>query len=310
VELTISLLTPYAAYLAAEQLGVAGILAVGAAGFYVNWRSHTTIPAGTRLQATAVWRTLSFLLTGMLFILLGLQSRDILAQLSSWPRTTLAALAFLVCGTITITRFAWIFLSKFLPIRRGGGPRPNWRHAIVVAWAGFRGVDTLATALALPLVTAAGRPFPFRSLIIFFGLCVVLATLVGQGLTLPALIRWLGVTGDDGVEREEAKARIAAARAALARLEELARTGQVSQTMLKRLRSRYEHRIEHLKALDGGGDDGTAEDHLRAHQRVQLELLSAEREAVIDLHSRGHISDETLRRIERDLDLEELRLDA
>jgi len=159
-------------------------------------------------------------------------------------------------------------------------------------------------------VTATGRAFPYRSLIIFFGLCVVLATLVGQGLTLPVLIRWLGVTGDDGAAREETKARIAAARAALRRLEELASAGQVSETMLKRLRSRYQHRIDHLKARYTGIDDGTSEDHLAAHQRVQLELLGAERQAVIDLHTRGVITDEALRRVERDLDLEELRLDA
>jgi Na+/H+ antiporter len=310
VELTISLLTPFAAYLTAEQLGVSGILAVGSAGLYVNWRSHTTIPASTRVQATAVWKTLSFLLTSLLFILLGLQSRDILTQLSNWPWMTLCGLAFLVCGAVLLMRIAWVFVFSALPLGLSRRARPPWQHAAVVAWAGLRGVDTLAAALALPLATAGGSRFPYRSLIIFLGLCVVLATLVLQGLSLPYLIRRLGVVGDYTAEREETKARLAAARAALSRLEELASAGRVSESMLKRLRSRYQHRIDHLKAQRAGVDDGSSEDHLAAHERVQLELLDAERRAVIELHHQGVISDEALRRVERDIDLEELRLDA
>ena len=131
-----------------------------------------------------------------------------------------------------------------------------------------------------------------------------------QGLSLPPLIRWLGLPRDESAEREEVKARLVAVRAALARLNELAAEGDVSPELIERLRSKYEHQATHLKAQYGGTDDGSSPEHLAPHQRVRLELIEAERRAVIELRNRGEISDDTLRRIERDLDLEELRLEA
>jgi Na+/H+ antiporter len=318
----VSLLIPFAAYLPAERLGVSGIVAVAAAGLYVGWISPITVPPDTRLRIVAVWEMIVFLVTGVLFILLGFQSRAILGELAGRSTATLVGFPMLICATVILVRIAWVFASTYLPAtgRRGGrtvvpSPRlarraPPWKETAVIAWTGVRGVDTLAAALALPFVTARGAPFPERSLIIFVAFWVILVTLVVQGLSLPALIRWLGVAADGENKREEAKARLAAARAALDRIDALAGQEGVSNEMVQRLRSLYQHRAEHLEAHLRGTDDGSSPEHLSAHEHLRLQALEAEREAVIQLRNRGEINDEVLRRIQRDLDLEEIRLEA
>jgi monovalent cation/hydrogen antiporter len=343
VEMTVSLLIPFVAYLPAEWLGVSGIVAVAAAGLYVGWISPIAVPPETRLRIVAVWEMIVFLVTGVLFILLGFQSRAILGELAGRSIATLVGFPLLICATVILVRIAWVFASEAaLGARRsalgptqarasrpakGHAPAPapaerrvpsaergrrsrRWQETAVVAWTGVRGVDTLAAALALPLVTARGAPFPERSLIIFVAFWVILVTLVVQGLSLPALIRWLGVAADGENKREEAKARLAAARAALDRIDALAGQEGVSNEMVQRLRSLYQHRADHLEAHVQGTDDGSSPEHLSAHQHLRLEALEAEREAVIQLRNRGEINDEVLRRIQRDLDLEELRLEA
>jgi Na+/H+ antiporter len=315
VEMTVSLLTPFAAYLPAEWLGVSGIVAVAAAGLYVGWMSPIAIPPETRLRIVAVWEMIVFLVTGVLFILLGFQSRAILGELAGRSTATLVGFPLLICATVILVRIVWVFVFTYRPSvlhrgRREREPRPPWQETAIIAWTGLRGVDTLATALALPFATAVGRPFPERSLIIYVAFCVILVTLVVQGLSLPALIRWLGLEEDGAAEREETKARLAAARAALDRIDALAGQEGVSDEMVQRLRSLYQHRAEHLKALFKGTDDGSSPEHLSAHEQLHLEALDAERQAVIQLRNRGEINDEVLRRIQRDLDLEELRLEA
>jgi Na+/H+ antiporter len=314
VDLTISLLTPFAAYLLAESLGFSGVLAVLAAGLYVEWL-RPVMSASTRIQALALWQTLVFLLNGVLFIFLGLESRSILAQLSQWPTATLLWSAVVVCVTVITVRINWVWVSaqllRILGRRwREREPHLPWQHQAVIAWGGLRGVDSLAAALALPLTTATGAQFPDRSLIIFLGCCAILASLVIQGLSLPLLIRRLEVADDGAAEREEVTARLAATRAALTRLDELAAQDGVSRETVERLRSRYNHRAGHLTAQADSTDDGSSAVDLSAHQRVKLDLLDAERRTVIQLRNRGVINDEVLRRIERDLDLEELRLEA
>jgi len=248
--------------------------------------------------------------------MLGLQGRDILSHLSRWSPVTLLGLALLVCLTVLVVRIIWVFLfNTYLPRAlsrrlRDRDPYPPWQMPAIIAWAGLRGTDSMAAALAIPFATASGAPFPYRSLILFLAFCVILATLVLQGLSLPPLIRWLGLPRDESAEREELRARLVAARAALSRLDELAAEGDVSPKLIEQLRSKYEHRLAHLKAQHGGTDDGSSPEHLAPHQRARLELIDAERRAVIGLRNRGEISDETLRQIERDLDLEELRLEA
>jgi monovalent cation/hydrogen antiporter len=319
VEMTVSLLTPFAAYLPAEWLGVSGVVAVAAAGLYVGWMSPIAIPPETRVRSVAVWEMLVFLLTAVLFILLGFQSRAILAELAGRSTAILVGFPLLICATVILVRIVWIFVSTYFPwilmrwvpgSRQSTPPPPPWQETAIIAWTGLRGVDTLAAALALPFATAVGRPFPERSLIIYVAFCVILVTLVVQGLSLPALIRWLGVVEDGADEWEETKARLAAARAALARIEALAGQDGVSDEMVQRLRSLYQHRVDHLKAQLKGTDDSSSPEHLSAHQQLRHEALEAERQAVIQLRNRGEISDDVLRRIQRDLDLEELSLEA
>jgi CPA1 family monovalent cation:H+ antiporter len=188
-------------------------------------------------------------------------------------------------------------------------PVPAWGSKTVVGWTGMRGAVSLAAALALPATTDAGDPFPGRDLVIFLAFSVILATLVLQGLTLPPLIRLLGLEDDGKAEREEAKARILAAEAALARLEELVVEDWVRDDTAERMRGLYGFRRDRFVARLDDGDDGRIEERSAAYQRLRRELLEAERVAVVELRREGRIGDDVMRRVQRDLDLEDSRLD-
>jgi CPA1 family monovalent cation:H+ antiporter len=185
-----------------------------------------------------------------------------------------------------------------------------WKGAVVLSWSGMRGAVSLAAALALPLTTDADAPFPNRDLIVFLTFAVILGTLVVQGLTLPALIRWLDLEDDGLAEKEEAKARIRAAEAALARLDELIDEDWVNADTADRLRGLYGFRRERFRSRFDSESDGAIEDQSVNYQRLRRELLEAERQAVRSLRREGHIDDEVMRRVQRDLDLEDERLDA
>ncbi len=315
IEIAITLLTPFAAYLLAEAIGVSGVLAVMAAGLYLSRQSSRFFSSNTRLQANAVWNVLVFLLNGLVFLLIGLQLRGILATLASRSPLSLLWDALLVCLTVIIVRFIWVIpaafpsrlLSKYLHSREA---LPAWRNVLIVAWTGMRGGVSLAAALAVPLTIAGGKPFPERDLVIFLTFCVILATLVGQGLSLGPLIRLLHLPEDGAHEREHAQAHLAAARAALTRLDELSTEDWVSEKELTHLRSAFEEKIENYKALLVGANtaDEQQADSMSANRRLRQETLHAERSAVIRLRDQGRIDDEVLRRVERELDLEEQRL--
>ncbi|HMA33186.1 MAG TPA: Na+/H+ antiporter [Chloroflexia bacterium] len=325
VEITISLLMPFAAYLAAEVLATSGIVATMAAGLYVGRRSSDPrfLSAGTRLQIRAIWGMMVFLLNGLAFILIGLQLPIIVAQLANRALPDLLRDALVISLTIILVRIVWAVPTAYLPHALGGAPRPTakpappvparapgklWREAAVIAWAGMRGVDSLAAALALPLLTAAGTAFPDRDLILFLTFCIILVTLVLQGLSLTPLIRLLRLKEDGGAEREEAKARLKSSRAGSARLEELAREDWLPEALLDDLRSHYAERIRHQSStLDGTAarERQLAEEHTSAYRRAQRELLGAERQELIRLRNQGTINDEVLRAVQRDLDLEE-----
>lgn len=312
IEITITLLTPYAAYLVAVALQVSGILAVLSAGLYLSRQSSRFFSSNTRLQANAVWNVLVFLLNGLLFLLIGLQLRSIVANIAGYSLLTLLWQALLISLAVIAVRIAWIFPAAYLPRLvsprlRARDPYPGWRQVAIVAWVGMRGGLSLAAALALPFTLTGGVLFPQRDLIIFFTFCVILATLVGQGLSLGPIIRLLGIEQDGALEREHARAHLVAARAALSRLDELATEAWVPQDALAQLRSHYAHKLEALtEAMDGTGDE-RFDGHAPIQQRLRQEVLHAERLAVIGLRDRGRIDDETLRLVERELDLEEQR---
>jgi Na+/H+ antiporter len=312
IEITLSLLTPFAAYLPAERLGLSGVLAVVATGLYNGWRIPETTTSRTRLQAGPVWEMIEFLLNGFIFFLIGLQLPSVLESLAGYSKGQLIWYAAATSVGVILVRILWVFPATYLPrllfnSLRQRDPYPDWRQVAIVAWTGMRGVVSLAAALALPLVGANGRPFPARSLILFLTFAVILATLVFQGLSLPPLIRWLGVRDDHAVEKEECRARLKANEAALARLEEIAETEKADSDILQRLRVEYEDRIRQLEARDQG-------DQVRRglfsgdYERLSRETLRVERETLIQLRNERQINDEVLRRIQHDIDLAEARL--
>lgn len=330
VEIVVSLLAPFAAYLAAEEvphlvwrelLGhggepfFSGVLAAVAAGIYVGRFSPTIMSPTSRLEGGAVWNVVVFLLNGLAFILIGLQLPVILDGLSEYETVELLLYGAAVSLAVILVRVAWVFPATYLPRMafrsiREKDPAPPWRNVAVISWAGMRGVISLAAALALPFETELGAAFPQRDLILFLTFAVILATLVLQGLSLPFLIRALGLEDDGSVEREEVRARIESADAALARLEELAEEGWVREDTAERVRGMYGYRRSRFVARKMGVDEDGFEERSQSYQRLSRELLLAQRNALVRLRNEGTISDEALHRIERDLDLEETRLDS
>jgi CPA1 family monovalent cation:H+ antiporter len=214
---------------------------------------------------------------------------------------------------VILLRLVWVFPFSYLPRYfsrriREKDPYPPWQQIFLVGWAGMRGVDSLAAALALPLVLPNQSPFPQRNLILFLAFSVILSTLVLQGLSLPLLIRWMRVKDDNQDQREEAHARLAAAQAALERLEEEEIVKNTSNEVLLRLRGMYEHRVRRFQAQLNPNDDGGCEEIIDTLHQLLIDLLHTERRVVIELRDQGIISDDVLRRIERSLDFEELRL--
>ena len=319
VEVLISLLVPFTAYLPAERLGVSGVLATVAAGLVLGYRASHVMRSDTRLLGTSTWKMVIFVVNGLAFLLIGLQLPTVISDLESYEPAELLGLGVAVSLTVIIVRLVWIYPATYLPrwlipsvARRD--PAPPARVPVILGWGGMRGAVSLFAALALPLTPV---PFPDRGLVIFLTFTVILVTLIGQGLTLPWLIRFLGVVDDGTVEHEETHARAAATAAALVRLEELRSEVPGHLPLIDQLKERYEHRSEHLVHDDGdepiseGPDDMTPEEvEELEHDEIRRSVISAERLAVLDLRDRGEISDEALRAVERDLDLDELRREA
>jgi CPA1 family monovalent cation:H+ antiporter len=214
--------------------------------------------------------------------------------------------AAILAVTVVRTRFVWVFpatyLSRLIPSVRRADPPPPWRAVFLIGWSGLRGVVTLAAALALPL------DFPARRFILFVAFTVILVTLVGQGLTLPLLIKKLGLAPDTSASHDEVHARGLTTEAALARLEELRAQWPGHIELIDQLRDRYTHRARHDEQHHEDGD--AAEQELLEHGLIRREVIDAERQAALDLRDRGVITDDVLRRLERDLDLEDLRMEA
>ena len=314
-EITIALLSGYFAYLPAVAAGVSAVLAAVTVGVYVGWYTPELTTVQTRLQGDAVWEIVVFVLNALLFALVGLQLRPILDGLSGYSTGSLIGYALIVSGTVIVTRMVWVYPAAYLPRFlfpriRERDPYPPWQAPTVLGWAGLRGAVSLAAALAIPLTTDAGDPFPARQLIIYLAFCVILATLVFQGLTLPVLIHVLRLEDDGVAAKEETKARIRAAEAALERLDELAGDDWVREDTLERMRGLYNFRRSRFAARFDDEDDGMIEEQSQVFQRLRRELLDAERQAVVALRREGRINDQVMNRIQRDLDLEDARLDV
>ena len=311
LEIIVSLIAPAFAYITAETFGFSGVLATVVAGFITGRRAARVFSPDARLLGYGAWTAVLWTINSFVFMLIGLQLPTILADLKEVPIGDLIWWGIVVSLTVIIARFVWVYPATYIPRWvsakiRMQDPAPPPRAVFIVSWAGMRGVVSLAAALALV------PDFPQRDLIIWLTFCVILATLVGQGLTLPLLIKALRVTAsDEGPRAEEAHARLAAVEAALGRLEELREDYPGHLPLLDQIRDDLEHEAGHvLPEVNGDMGPDEAEQEALDHRAIRNAVLVAQREAVIRLRDDGVINDDTLRTIERDLDLEALRAGA
>ena len=302
VEMTISLLTPYAAFLPADRVGASAVIAAVAAGLWLGRRGSHIMGADARLTGRAVWDTLTFLLNGFVFIVMGLEVPLLLRALSVAESMRLVGIGVVVTLVLIVVRATWIALTLLLP-QRLAGRADAVSCTLVLSWAGMRGVVSLAAALALPL------GLPGREAVVIVTLTVIVLTLLGQGLTLPWLIRVLDVGRDPGVREEETRARGHLLEAATRRIDELYPVWPGHHPLLDQLRETYRHRSEHVERARDPAHEGEDQE-LIEHREIRRTVIDAEREALLRLRAEGEINDEVLRELERELDLEERRMDA
>jgi len=310
VEITISLMMPYAAYWLPEHLGGSGVLAAISAGLYVSWNGPLLISAATRLQGIFFWGFVIYLIEGLVFLLTGLQMRTLLERVEASDATQLLIATGVVTAVVILSRFAWVFPVTYVPrwlsrslARRD--PAPGWQGPFLLSFVGVRGVVSLSAALALPLTTSAGEAFPARDLILVVTFGVIVITLVGQGLMMPRVVGWLAIARGAAEEREreradEYAARAAALDAARRRLDQLAAERELHPEALALVRTRHDER-EGLIPSDLG--EGLA--ITRAGSALRVEVIEEERRALHQLLRDGKLTDDARRRVERELDLEE-----
>ena len=314
IEITLSILVPYAVYLAADKIHASGVLAVVSCGLVLSRGSSRFFSPSVRIQAWSVWEALNYILNGFVFVLIGLQLPLIRSAIRAYSLPTLLAYGALFSGILILLRVVWVFPGAAVAwlirtrVLHQDESFPSRRAIFVLSWTGMRGVVSLAAALALPAVLADGSPFPHRDLIIFLTFCVIFVTLVLQGLTLPPLIRAVGLAGAAGPNCEEQEARRIVIEAAVSYLEHAKEKDREEFAELYEDLTR--HYLQRLASLEAGEDDhGDRADHAR-HMTLTLEALRVERETAIQLRDEGRINDEVLRRIERELDLAESRVAA
>ncbi len=313
IEITLSLITPYVAFWLPERFGGSGVIATVACGLYMSWNGPLLISAATRLQGIFFWNLVIYLIEGLLFLLTGFQMRLLFEKSKAFPLDDILIATALVTVMIVIARFAWTFPAIYLPRIIGRirerDPAPPWQWAFVLSFTGVRGAVSLAAALALPFALPDGSPFPERDLILFVAFGVIFITLVGFGLGLAPIVRWLGVAQAGRSERvaeleSEISARREALDAALKSFDRITEHREISDEVVQLLRARHETRASQLpNSLDPDA-------RLRSATGTGLtrELISAERKFIHVLLRDGKITDETRRHIERDLDLEEASL--
>ncbi|HYZ15231.1 MAG TPA: Na+/H+ antiporter [Candidatus Acidoferrum sp.] len=309
LQIAISVLAPFLAYLPAERFGISAVLAVVTTGLFVNRFAPSTLTAEARERSAGFWQTIAFLMNALIFMLVGLQLHPVLTTLAGYARGRLLLMALAIAATVIAIRIGWLFAQRYvLRLRYHFADRPSeeWKHRLIASWAGFRGGVSLAMALALPLTVASGADFPRRQLTIFLTFGVILATLVGGGLALPWLVRQLRLESDDGERSAIRKALASTSQAALARLRALEGSHGGDPAAIALLRRHYEQR-QHRYA--GRSDAPVSErDGLRAYEDLARELIAAERAEMLGLQRRGTIDSNVLARVEALLDLEELEL--
>lgn len=306
---TLTFITPFIVYLLAESMHLSGVLAVVTCGLYLSWHSSEFLTHQTRLQAYGSWSTAIFILNGVVFILIGLQLPLILESIEGHSFTMLLKYAGIVSLAVIVGRIIWVYPGAFIPRLsrkvRQREPEVNLKLVTIVAWSGMRGVVSLAAALAIPLMIEGNEPFPNRNLIVFLTFAVIFSTLVIQGMTLRPLIRWLGLKADGFRHEEELKARLSLATAMIEHIEENYSLG-LSDEALNLIKTKYEIRIQRIRRDESkAAIQPAVVDKLHT---IQHELLVRERELLLRMRKDAVISDEVLRKMEYELDLEESRL--
>ena len=314
LSVTMSLLTGYLAFVPADIIGASGILATVTAGIFMGIRGPRILPPRVRLQGYFVWDIVDFIINAILFVLIGLQLRVVVDGLSEYSAGVLGGYALAVTGIVVGIRLVWFFTVPYLirlldrrPSQRARRVGARWR--LVMAWSGMRGAVSLAVALAVPFTTNAGDDFPQRDLIVFLTFAVIFFTLVVQGLSLPAVIRRLGVSDGGADADEEIRARLAATKAAIERIDALAGEEWTNDDTVERLRGFYEYRKRRFAAQAGKIEDEGYEDRSLAYQQLLQRVLAAQRDALLRMRSDGQLSNEVMNRIMREIDLEESRLE-
>jgi len=313
VEITLSLMTPYLAFWAPAYLGGSGVLATVACGLYVSWNGPRLIASATRLQGIFFWDLIVYLIEGLVFLLTGLQARTLIDKGYAFSIVDVLEATAVITAIVVAARFVWVFPATYIPRWvsrrvRERDPSPRWQGPFFLAFTGIRGVVSLAAALGLPYFLDSGAVFPHRDLILFVTFGVIIVTLVGQGLVLPSVVRWLGLVDRGRMERlSEIEGELAARQAALAevtrRLEEFAAERQLPEDVVELLRTRNLSRTQILPS-----DLKSSLERMRLSAAVKKELIDAERAFIYQLLREGRITDEARRRIEYELDLEEASL--
>ena len=307
IEVLMSMAVPYVAYMLAESIHTSGVLAVVAAGLFRGRFSPKIVSAEMRILARSVWNILVFLLNSLIFMLIGMHLSVITERLSGYSTKELALWSVCISAVAILVRILWVFPATWIPRwfsrRLREEPAPPNGELFIEAWCGMRGIVSLAAALALPVTTQSGAPFPHRDLIVFLTFVVILVTLVGQGLTLTPLIMRLRLTSDESVAEEERHARADMGRAAINAVERIAGEEKISPAVVERVRAEFAERL--ALAQTGASQEAVDAEHAR---RLRLAAIKAERASLIKAWQENHISDDVLHDLEEELDYQESRL--
>ena len=312
IEIVISILVPYAAYLIGDAAHTSGVIAVIACGMYMSRQSPQYMSPQVRLQTAAVWDALTFVLNGIVFVLIGLQLPFVMAQIGGMSQRVLLLYGVGFSAAIVVVRMAWVFGETYLAyavhrwLRKTDVSPPDPRALFIVGWGGMRGVLSLAAAVSLPYTLPNGATFPQRSMIVYLAFCVIVATLVLQGLTLPWLIRKLGLAESHGLDTEEQEARGILLREGLVHLYRRRSKDREHAAMYTELIATYQRRLDAMpldRASSGSGLIVQA-----SRREAILSVLQVEREALLRLRDEGRLGDEGMRTLQHELDLTESRI--
>jgi monovalent cation/hydrogen antiporter len=312
IEIVISILVPYAAYLIGDRAHASGVISVIACGMYMSRQSPEYMSPQVRLQMTAVWDALTFVLNGIVFVVIGLQLPYVMGQIGGLSRLVLLEYGVGFSVVIIVLRMVWVYGETYIAyavqrwVQKVEVEEPEPRGLFVIGWGGMRGVLSLAAAVSLPYALPGGGMFPQRSMIIYLAFCLIVATLVLQGLTLPWLIRSLGLSASGSTNDEEQEARRAMLREALVHLDRKRSKNRDQSAMFGELISSYQRRLDALPAEREKPTQGLI-DQARRGEAI-LAALRVEREVLIELRNEGRIDDEVLRTLQRELDFAESRV--